>query len=148
MRSLLLAGGLGLVCISVTGCRPDLAHEGFVLIQAENQTKEIPASKYVEYKFSIPPRTCILEGKIEGLVGANKDFEAFIMNGENRKNWIAALSARGTESGRKVAWSFNQPIIGPGDWYLIVSNSFSLLSSKTVLVSAKATCPAGEPYPR
>jgi hypothetical protein len=106
---------------------------------ASNDAKEIKPNQYLDYKFTLPPTFCSVRGKIEGVTGGQKNFEAFIMNDENFRNWSARLASQSFQSGRKVVWSFDQNVNGSGDWHLVVSNTFSVVTAKAVTISADAT---------
>lgn len=110
---------------------------------APTEAREILAADFIDYTFTLPARTCSVDGRIEGITGGVKDFEALIVTDDGFKNWAAGVETEGIQSGRKVVWSFATKLIGPGRWHLVVSNKFSLVTKKAVTVSATATCPQG-----
>jgi hypothetical protein len=133
-----------LIALSVAGCEDSAGPvESYTITVpiASNQVREIPAGSYVEYAFNLPPRSCTITGRIEGVSGGNRDFEAAFLDDDNYRNWLAGATAEGYPSGRKVVWSFSVPAGGPGKWHLIVSNEFSALTAKVVTVTASAACP-------
>ena len=109
---------------------------------ADNDATELKPQKFVDYHFPLPARTCSITGRVEGISGGNKDFEAFILDDDDFRNWSAHEKANGIQSGRKVVWTINETVTGPGQWHLVVSNGFSGFTTKAVMVSAKAVCPA------
>jgi len=50
-----------------------------VVTIASNEAKEVKARQYLDYKFTLPPRTCRISGRIEGLTGGDRDFAALLM---------------------------------------------------------------------
>ena len=104
------------------------------------QPVEIKAASYEYYLFTVPERKCYLEGHVEGIAGGNKDFEGFIMASDDFKNWSTSHFANGVASGRVAAWT-PKVSIAPGMHYLVVSNAFSIVSSKVVTVEANVVCP-------
>ena len=116
-----------------------------VVTIASNEAKEVKARQYLDYKFSLPDRSCRISGKIEGVKGGDRDFEALLLDHANFRNWVAGQSANAIESGRKVVWSFDETIPGEANWHLVVSNTFSAVTPKAVTVDAKAVCLATEP---
>lgn len=108
---------------------------------AEGNATEIKAGHYHDYTFELPARVCSIAGRVEGISGGGKDFEGFIMDDDNFRNWSAGHQAKGFESGRVVVWSPNEMVRGPGKYHFVVSNTFSTLTDKAVTVQAKAECP-------
>lgn len=102
----------------------------------------MPPGGYITYRFELPERICSIRGRVEGISGGNKDFEGLILAEDEFTNWKANLAATGVVSGRKVVWNPIESIQGPGVYYFIVSNAFSTVTAKAVVVSAAAECPA------
>ncbi len=102
----------------------------------------IEAGKYVQYEFNVPDGVCVVTGRIDLLAGGNKDFEAFVMDSENLRAWRSGLEARTYWQTGRVASALIDAValVGPGTYYLVVSNVFSLLTPKTVTVKAEAEC--------
>lgn len=107
---------------------------------SDGKAQELKANGYEYYSFTLPARSCTLTGHVEGISGANKDFEGLVMSSDDFKNWSTNHAARGTQSGRVAAWSPNIPLQGPGQYVLVVSNAFSIISDKVVTVQAKVSC--------
>lgn len=110
----------------------------------DGQAVEVKAQRYVHYTFQLPVGTCSISGRINGIAGGNKDFEAFIMDDDSFRNWSAgATGARAYwQSGRVVVTSIAATLVGPGTFHLIVSNIWSVATDKTVQAQAVAQCAA------
>jgi uncharacterized protein (TIGR02246 family) len=106
------------------------------------QAVAIKAQGFVHYTFQLPAATCAVSGRISGISGGNKDFEAYIMDDDNFRNWSAGVSgARALwQSGRVVVTSIDATIAGPGAFHLVISNTWSIATDKTVQVQAAAQC--------
>lgn len=108
---------------------------------AAGRASEVQVGNYLYHTFSLPPSLCEITGRVEGIAGGNKDFEAFIMDDDNLRNWAAGLSARAHwQSGRVTVATIDAQVEGPGTFYLVVSNVFSDFTPKTVQVWAQAEC--------
>ena len=82
-----------------------------------------------------------MTGRVEGVSGGARDFEGFVLDDDNYRNWSTNHQARGLESGRVVVWTPAVALQGPGTFHLVLSNRFSGFTGKVVTVQAKATCP-------
>jgi uncharacterized protein (TIGR02246 family) len=109
---------------------------------ANGRAAEIKPGGWIYYTFQLPAATCEIRGRITGISGGNKDFEAFITNDDGFQNWSAGQQSRVFwQSGRVVVTSIeNAVIVGPGTFQLVVSNRWSGVTSKTVQSQAMATC--------
>ena len=98
----------------------------------------------IYYAFQLPVGTCSISGHINGIAGGNKDFEPCIMDDDSFRNWSAgANGARAYwQSGRVVVTSIAATLAGPGTFHLIVSNTWSIATDKTVQARAVAQCAA------
>jgi hypothetical protein len=101
----------------------------------------IGPGQYQNITFSLPNRRCTLTAHVEGISGGNKDFDGLLMKDDDFKNWSTSHQARGLESGQVAAWSPSVPLAGPGTYHLVVSNAFSLVSTKTVTLTGSVVCP-------
>ena len=110
----------------------------------DGQAVEVKAQHYVHYTFQLPAGTCSVSGRINGVAGGNKDFEAFILDDDSFRNWSAgATGARAYwQSGRVVVTSIAATLTGPGTFHLVVSNMWSIATDKTVQAQAVAQCAA------
>ena len=106
------------------------------------QAVEIEPQKLVHYTFQLPAATCVITGRIVGISGGGKDFEALILDDDNFRNWSAGHQARAYwQSGRVVVVNIENAVVtGPGTFHLVLSNVFSGLTSKTVQAQALAQC--------
>lgn len=111
---------------------------------ANGRPVEIKAQRWQDYPFTLPAGVCTITGRVEGVSGGQKDFEGFVMDEDNYRNWSSSHQARGTASGRVVVWSPQLTVQGPGTYHLVVSNVWSVATAKVVTVEASATCPDGE----
>ncbi len=109
---------------------------------ADGQAVIVKAQSFVHYDFQLPAATCSISGRIVGVSGGNKDFEAFIMDDDNFVNFSAGVSGARVnwQSGRVVVAPIDVSIAGPGVYHLVVSNSWSLATDKTVQAQAVAQC--------
>jgi len=108
----------------------------------DGQAILVKAQGSAHYTFHLPPGVCPISGRITGIAGGNKDFEAFIMDDDNFQNYSAG--AAGTrvlwQSGRVVVATIDATLTGPGTYHLVVSNSWSIATDKTVQAQASAQC--------
>jgi hypothetical protein len=119
---------------------PEQPNPVFISI-VSNDVREIPAGACLDYKFTLPAGTCALTGRIEGVSGGNKDFEAMVVDDDGFRNWTAGLTPQSyVASGRQVVWNLSAQAQGPRLYHLIVSNAFSTITAKVVTTSASATC--------
>jgi len=109
---------------------------------ADGQAVIVKAQSFVHYDFQLPAATCSISGRISGVSGGNKDFEAFIMDDDNFVNFSAGVSGARVnwQSGRVVVAPIDVSIAGPGVYHLVVSNSWSIATDKTVQAQAFAQC--------
>ena len=106
------------------------------------QPEEIPNESYVHYTFALPARSCTVTGRIVGLSGGSKDFQAFIMDDDNFINWQTNHQFRVFWQTEKVAAvTINTPLSGPGTFHIVVSNTFSVMTPKTVTIQGEVDCP-------
>jgi uncharacterized protein (TIGR02246 family) len=108
---------------------------------ADGQAMEIRPGSYVYTSFEVPVGTCEITGRITGISGDNRDFEAFITNDDGLQNWASGQQARVFwQSGRVVVTSIeNAFVVGPGTFHLVMSNRFAGVP-KTVQSQAVARC--------
>ena len=102
----------------------------------------VKAQSFVHYDFQLPSATCSIVGRISGVSGGNKDFEAFIMDDDNFVNFSAGVSGARVnwQSGRVVVAPIAVSLAGPGVYHLVVSNAWSIATDKTVQAQATAQC--------
>jgi hypothetical protein len=87
-------------------------------------------------------RPCTFRGRVQGVEGGNRDFEVYVLDEDGHANWHNGVEPRALhESGRTSASTIEIPIEGEGRFHLLISNRFSVFTSKTVQVdSARVTC--------
>jgi len=108
----------------------------------ESQPTEVPSTGYVEYHFDLPQRSCVVTGRILGISGGKKDFQAFLMGDDDFINWKTSHEARAYwQTGKVAAATIEARLNGPGTFHLVISNVFSLSTSKTVSVRGEVECP-------
>ena len=109
---------------------------------AESEAAVVREAGFISYNFSVSPQaTCTITGRIVGLAGGNKDFQAFIMDENNFLNWKTNHQAQTYwQSGQVAATNVGVRLAGPATYYLVISNLFSPITAKTVKVQAFAEC--------
>jgi hypothetical protein len=74
-----------------------------------------------------------LKGSFTASGGMGNDIKALVLNAENYLNWSNGHDCRTYyNSGQVTAGSFSVVLPGPGTYYLVYDNRFSLLSTKNV----------------
>lgn len=117
---------------TVAGIRP-------VTIHVANGTQQIKARQYASWAFDVPSSKsgCLLTGDVTVLSGGEKDVMVLVMTGDQFANWQNDHQAQVFFStGRETAIPLNVPMKGSGKYVLVVSNAFSLLTSKVVQTQA------------
>ena len=108
---------------------------------AESEAAVVQPGQFLYYQFSIPSTTCAVTGRIVGLAGGNKDFQALVMDENSFLNWKTNHQAQAYwQSGQVAATNIGVRLNGPATYYLVVSNVFSPVTAKTVKVQAFADC--------
>ena len=108
---------------------------------ADGKPLELKPQTWHDYPFTLPSRACTVTGRVEGVSGGGHDFEGFVLDDDNYRNWSTDHQARGAVSGRVVVWTPEVALQGPGTYHLVISNTFSGFASKVVTAQASATCP-------
>ncbi len=88
------------------------------------------------------PRRCILTGRVLGLTGGKRDVEVYVLDQDGYINWSNGTAGESIfDSGRRAAATLDVLLPGPGEYHLLVSNRFSVVSDKIVQVEdALVTC--------
>ena len=121
---------------------PEALRATIRLTIGDGQPTELPSTGYSDYSFDLPARRCTVTGRILGIAGGNKDFQAFITDDDDFLNWKTSHNARAVWQTEKVAAAtVNATVSGPGKFHLVISNVFSLMTAKTVTVQGVVTCP-------
>jgi hypothetical protein len=149
LLGLLVVGGVVAVnavsSASTTGANPlpPAMRQTIRLNLANGEAKEIGAGELYHYTFQLPDRVCAVTGRVLGVSGGNKDFYAALMSDDDYRNWT-------TNHEGKVFWqtdpqtaaaTISASLRGPGTYHLVVSNRFSMLTAKTVEITAQVECP-------
>lgn len=90
-----------------------------------------------------PPRTsCNITGQVEVVAGGNKDVEVIVASDSAAEALVRGDSTSVVFLSEKVSHvGLNVATRGPGTYRLVVSNAFSMLTSKTIRIrSAKVVC--------
>jgi hypothetical protein len=104
-----------------------------------NKTVDLRAGQYYRVEFNVIPeaKNVRLKGRAEAAGGANNDMRVFVFTQEQFLNWtklprpleIVAVF----DSGRGHLITLDVPLANSGRYYVVIDNSFSLLSGKTVV---------------
>ena len=147
-RSRWIAWGLGAIAVllvvwlgfrATTGHGDGAAAAPVKLSLGRGQATTIPSHGYVHYDFTLPERNCSITGHIVGLAGGN--FQAFLIDDTDFRNWQTTQKAQVYWQTDKVGdATINAHVAGPGRFHLVISNTFSLSTPKTVTVQAQADC--------
>lgn len=107
----------------------------------ESEAESIKEGSFIYYKFSINASVCTISGRIIGLAGGNKDFQALIMDENNFLNWQTNHQAEAYwQTDQVAATNIVARLAGPATYYLVVNNAFSAFTAKVVKVQAAAAC--------
>jgi len=108
---------------------------------ASEEAAIIQPVQYIYFPFKITSGTCSVGGRIVGVAGGNKDFQAFVMDESNFLSWKANSQTQVYwQSGQVAATSIGVNVSGPTTYYLVISNLFSPVTTKTVSVQAFLEC--------
>jgi hypothetical protein len=114
-----------------------------VLPVLDESALHVPAGTYHGESFSVDDeRPCVLTGHVLGIAGGRRDVEVYVLDQDGLINWSNGTAAHAIfRSGRMAAVSLRVQLPGPGEYHLLVSNRFSVVSDKTVQVEdALVTC--------
>lgn len=111
---------------------------------ASEQTLELPAASYWSLRFTLPDGECRVDLDILGTSGGNLDVEALVLDSYTFLNWSSASSGVTSEpvfqSARLRRVTGSVPVKGPGEYVLVVSNKFSIMTPKVARLSAGYQC--------
>jgi hypothetical protein len=103
----------------------------------------LAAGEHLEVAFEVDdPRPCTLTGRVRGLAGGGRDVEVFLLDDQGFSEWYNGIPPRPLYySGRSASTSLRVRIPGEGEYHLLISNRYSLLTDKVVEVrDARVTC--------
>jgi hypothetical protein len=88
------------------------------------------------------PRPCVLTGRVLGLAGGGRDVEIFVLDEPGYRDWQHGIAPSALfESGRSSAASIAVELPSPGRYHLLLSNRYSIFTSKRVRVDdARLRC--------
>lgn len=96
-----------------------------------NDVITVPAEKYYQYSFALS-RNATLTGDYKAFGGSGNDIRVLLMDEDSYINWTNGHQANMLyDSGKITVGQIDIPL-GPGKYYLIFNNGFSLLSNKGV----------------
>jgi hypothetical protein len=109
--------------------------------------RAIEASRYLAWDWTPEAQRpyCTVTARITGISGGNRDFEAFVFDEDGFTNWRNDTSPQALyQSGRVSAATVTASSNIPGrPYYLVVSNAFSSVTTKTIeITDARVTCSA------
>jgi hypothetical protein len=102
----------------------------------------IEPREYRDYAIRIPARTCGFEATVLGLTGGHRDFEGWLLTEAEYRDWQESGHSAGMHSGRVTRWNPRTTLQGPETFHLLVSNGFSVVTTKEVRVEGRAVCAA------
>lgn len=114
-----------------------------VLTLADSQEIDLHAGEHFDTTFVVDdPRACVLTGLVRGLEGGRRDVEVYLLDTDGSRSWHDGVSPEALyESGRSSSSTLRVPLPGPGEYTLLVSNQYSMLRGKKVLIQdARVTC--------
>jgi len=103
----------------------------------------VPAGTSHSVSFSVSDeRPCVLTGRVLGVAGGRRDVEVYVLDRGGIADRSSTTGGQALfRSGRTSAVGLQVRLPGPGDYHLLVSNRFSVVSDKTVQVEdARVTC--------
>lgn len=102
-------------------------HESALHIAAEHYNWEV---------FDVTdPRPCRLTGRVVGLAGGNEDVRVYVFDADGMINFRNGTAGNAIfQSGQTSAVTLDVPLPGTGTYYFVISNVFSVFTSKTVQV--------------
>jgi hypothetical protein len=115
-----------------------------------DRTVEIEAGEHLDTTFVVrDPRPCTLTGRVSGVRGGSRDVEVYLFDQAGYDDWHEGVLPRALYSGgRRPSFSLHVRLPGPGRYYFLVSNRYSIFTDKLVSIrDLRATCSTPEPAP-
>jgi hypothetical protein len=132
------AGGVASSLAGAAGVLPD------VVTKIPDDSIQIGPGELHTWSWAAePPRTsCRLTGQLEVVAGGSKDVQVFVASDSASEALMRGDNTSAFFSTEKVSSvDLNVETRGPGRYRLVVSNAFSMLTSKTIRIrGAKVTC--------
>lgn len=103
----------------------------------------MPAGEHFDTTFVVTDdRPCVITGRVLGVDGGNRDLDVLVLDRDGFTNWHNGTDGSALFVSRRAsAATLNVPLPGPGEYSLLISNRFSVLTGKTVNIpDARITC--------
>ena len=98
-------------------------------------TSRIGPSRFREYVLTISDsRQCRLRGRVETIEGGHRDIDVLVLTPEAFQKFPHSRYTPIFQARRATTVNLDVPLPGPGTYYFVVSNYFSLSTGKLVLV--------------
>jgi hypothetical protein len=115
-----------------------------------DRTVKISAGEHLDTTFVVrDPRPCTLTGRVNGVRGGSRDVEVYLLDQTGYDDWHNGVQPKPLYSGgRRPSVSLHVRLPGPGRYYFLVSNRYSIFTDKLVSIrDVRATCSTPEPAP-
>jgi hypothetical protein len=112
-----------------------------------DRTVEISAGEHLDTAFVVrDPRPCTLTGRVSGVRGGSRDVEVYLFDQAGYDDWHDGVQPKPLYSGgRRPSVSLQVRLPGPGRYYFLVSNRYSIFTDKLVTIrDLHATCSTPE----
>lgn len=110
------------------------------------RSEDVGAGQYMIYAFDLRNwGPCSVRGHVAGTAGGGRDVDVFFVGEEGLSGFKAGGEFKHYFARQRTTDENIDLTVGPGRYYLIVSNRFSWMTGKTVMldgVSAECTAPA------
>lgn len=114
-----------------------------VLPVFDTPSLHLPPGEHFDTAFVVAdPRPCTFLGHVQGIDGGRRDVEVYLFDEDGHLNWHNGLEPVALyESGRTSSTSIEVPLREKGTFHLLISNRWSVLTSKTVQIDdARVIC--------
>jgi hypothetical protein len=109
----------------------------------------LAASKFADFAFVIDSAgLCMLTGRVEATGGGKKDVQVLVMGEDQFTNWVNNAQGEGmalSANPRQTVTSLNVALPSAGQFRLVISNRFSVMTPKDVRGEAEVTCQGVQP---
>ncbi|MGH7617108.1 MAG: DUF4344 domain-containing metallopeptidase [Gemmatimonadaceae bacterium] len=104
---------------------------------------QLPAGQYWTMDFHVNAPQCRVSLNVRALTGGNLDVETMIFERPAFLSWQAKVASAEPvfKSGHVRQTVLDVPIRGPGDFSIVVSNAFSMMTAKTAQATVRVACP-------
>jgi hypothetical protein len=110
---------------------------------ADEAFRRMPATSYFSYSFQLNDnRPCRLRGRIQVTAGGSHDVDVLVVDDDGMLNFQNGNGANTyLNEHRRSAVTLDLPVDGYKQYHLVISNNFSLFTSKTVsLENVRGVC--------